>query len=348
MNISLDLSSVVTDQPVEPCREIIRPIPDSDDYLLVLDNSSMEKFTTCPRASQYYSVYRREASGSSAALVFGGAVHVGLEQYYLGASQEKVISSALKFLQDKPIPVDDYRTPAALADLLIAYIERCDLPDYKLEVVDNGTKLIETAFEVPLGRIEVGAKIKLPQWQSYRPIRYIYLAWSGRMDIIGLAHEQIRVVDHKTSKIDDGNYLKSYLLATQTLGYVWASRQIWPELDITSFCLNLIRFKQPTGSGPITLPGPRGGKPALEFSRHYYNYSRDRINEWRENVLAICSDFISNLVRGYFPQHPQWCFGKYGQCQYHHVCSTDERNVRETILNSELYKTVTWDPTNER
>ena len=53
---------------------------------LVMDNSTAEHFTTCPRSGQYYFIDKRELSGRKAALHFGGAIHKALEYRYKSGS----------------------------------------------------------------------------------------------------------------------------------------------------------------------------------------------------------------------------------------------------------------------
>ncbi len=62
-------------------RLLLTPLDEPGHFLLVLDNSSLEKFTTCPKSAEYYLVAEREAQARNSALVFGGAIHAGLEKY---------------------------------------------------------------------------------------------------------------------------------------------------------------------------------------------------------------------------------------------------------------------------
>ena len=59
------------------------------------------------------------------------------------------------------------------------------------------------------------------------------------------------------------------------------------------------------------------------------------------------SDFVGNMVRGYFPGYRLWCVNKYGTCPYHDVCSLDSEKQRDTLLGTSLFSHVTWDPTKE-
>lgn len=377
----------------EPPRLLLTPLPTPGEFLLVIDNSSLEVFTTCPTSANYKLVLRREAHARNAALTFGGALHQGLEQYLHyqwvcqnnwnadeteHASVSLQNQAILRHFTENPAPLDEYRTVTNALAIMEAYRMRAALPDYQWEIQsDNSGPLIERAFELPLGVIEVGTEaqdesgpyirpeyismpwldkeVKLQRIREWTkgvhltlsndlpvPVSRIHIAWSGRIDAIARCGEPKvnRIADHKTGMINP----QEYHIANGVLGYVWASQQLWPDLGISGFCLNAIATRKPAANCTMTSVGPRGGKPALEFSRHYFDYSQERIDAWAQNTLAIVSDFVHCLVRDYFPRHTKWCHGKYGTCQYHDVCIQDSPAVRHNMLNSDMFKSVTWNP----
>lgn len=369
-------------------RQLLTPLPEPGHFLLVLDNSSAEKFTTCPEAARNYLVLGREGQAKSVALINGGATHVGLEAFlqqqylhqtcgpdgpgdhpYDAAAQDAAI---VKFWTDNPVPTqfsDDYRNVNSCLEVMRHYRFDAELPDKQWTILaDADGPIIERAFELPLGVLEVGAYIEMPWltkeqeancqwgWNSGEDnsttakvwCSHIQVAWSGRIDAITHYRGLARVVDHKTAS--DKRYLNSqeYHLANQTIGYVWAAKQLWPDLDVSGFCLNAIIFKKPTGSGSIIDRGPRGGDPALTFERYTYQYSDERLLWWQNNALTIVEDFVHCLVRNHFPSHTKWCYGKYGPCPYVEVCEQDSAQMRDALIMSDRYKTVTWNPTADR
>ena len=347
--------AVLRPQPTvsHPLRNLLTPVPDRPgEFLLVLDNSSLEVFTTCPTAARYKLVLRREAFARNAALVFGGALHEGLEKLLLGEPESVQDQAIHNFFLTNPPPTDEYRTLGNCLEVLRAYRRRTTLPDYQWELLSDAKGLIvERAFELPLGSIEVGAAISTP-WLAhpYPFVQTVHVAWSGRIDAVASISGKSRIVDHKTTSIDGDSFIQDFQISNQVLGYVWAARQLWPDLAVSGFCLNKIRFKKPaSGAGPdLTVPGPRGGEPALAFGRHFFDYSDQRISDWAINCLAIVSDFLNCLVRDYYPRHTKWCFGKYGKCSYHDVCVQDDERVRLNMLQSDMFKPVTWDPVKGR
>lgn len=326
-------------------RRLLTPLPDND-YLLVLDNSSLEKHVTCPRSAEWYLVQGREAHARNAALVFGGALHEGLEVLHLGGPDDAQDAAVRRFFNENPAPPDEYRTLPTALEVLKHYRTECRVrEDYRWEILsDDKGLIVERAFELPLGTIPVNATIQLPEWEAPRPVRNIIVAWSGRLDILTRVSGVGYVTDNKTTSIGDEKFIQDFQLANQTRGYTWAARKLWPEHAVQGFCLNAIWLKKPTGTGPLNEKGPRGGEPALRFFRSYFTYSDDMIAQWEFNVLCVVSDFVHNLVRNYHPTHEKWCFGKYGRCQYHDVCCIQDPPTRLRYLKSEAFKDVTWDP----
>lgn len=373
LSLSLETSTALDPQPLTPSprRKLLTPIPDAPgEFLFIIDNSSLEVFTTCPRSAFYKLVLGREAHARNAALTFGGALHEGLEKFLFwqatGATPEEVGAATqdqaiLSFFTQNPAPPDEYRTVQNCLAVLAAYRQRAAMPDYQWEIKsDDSGPIIERAFELPLGVVEIDAYVNMP-WldedqhtaMSFKGetnregkvyVRRIHVAWSGRIDAVTHSNGRVRVTDHKTTSIAGDSFVQDFQISNQVLGYVWAGRQLWPDLDISAFCLNAVHFKKPTGSGPITSPGPRGGPAALNFFRAYFDYSPERVESWATNCLSIISDFLHCVVRDYYPLHTKWCFGKYGMCPYHPVCTVDSEQVRLNLVQSDLYRPVTWNP----
>ena len=348
---------------------------------MVIDNSSCEKFVTCPQSAYNYLVLGREGQTRSAALTFGGALHAGLEKFLewqwcqQGAMPARGVTfcnpdvqdlAIVKHFCENPLPLDifpDYRTVESCLEVMKHYRFQAQLPDYQWEILSDASgPVVERAFELPLGVLEVGAEIDMP-WLEFAEltatgnsvttgfparkkvfVSHIHVAWSGRVDAIVHANGMARICDHKTAS--DKRYLnpQKYHLANQTIGYVWAAKQLFPSLDVKGFLLNGIIFRKPTGAGSIFDKGPRGGEPALSFARYYYEYSDERLLWWANNALTIVSDFIHCLTRNEFPSHTAWCHGTYGPCPYLEVCEQDSPAMREALINSDRYKTVTWNP----
>lgn len=335
-----------------PKRLLLRDIPNNPGhYLLVLDNSSMEYHTTCDQSAEWKLVFSREANARNAAIVFGGAIHEALESFYRGEPVETQNQKLVQFMTDNPTPPDEFRTIGNALEILRFYRMECEQnPEYHDETLSEFQQetqsfvpIIERPFELPLGVIPVGQRLTLPQWGESRWVEEIHVAWSGRVDRVHSFKGKPAVMDNKTGSVIEA---EEYRLANQTRGYVWAARKLWPSLDLWSFTLNALRLKKPTGAGPINAPGPRGGEPALKLFRAYFTYNQAAIDEWERDTMAMVSDFVNNLICGVFPKKTKWCFGKFGKCPYHDVCTlaVEDRASGIRWLMSESFKDVTWDP----
>jgi hypothetical protein len=363
-------------------RPLLTPLDEPGHFLLVLDNSSAEKFTTCPTAARNYLVLEREGAARSAALTFGGAVHAGLEKLLLGADSSAQDAAIANYFTNHPCDLDSYRTVNNALAVIDSFRRRVQMPDYSWTILsDDAGPLIERAFELPLGVLKVDGVIDMPwttfeysslvnsveeeeqqKWynaldirarlskalqngmKSPRYVSHVHVAWSGRTDLIANWNGENRVVDHKTAS--DKRYAnpEEYFLSNATIGYVWAAQQLWPDLNVTGAAINFLVFKKPTGTGPIDQPGPRGGEPSLSIFPAFFHYTPERLSWWKHNTMTIVSDFIHCLVRNDFPMHTKWCFGKYGTCPYHPVCCEDNADIRESLLQSAMYRNVTWNP----
>lgn len=369
LDITIDTASVALrpESPISrPRRELLTLIPGTtDEYLLVIDNSSIETFTTCPRYAMWHLFYARESHARNAALTYGGAIHVGLEHVERDEGKTQLPNSAtypeariwsdldtaqsvLRYFTENPSPPDEYRTPTTALEVLAHYRVRKSFPDYQWNVLsDSNGLLIERAFELPLGVLEVNTEIQLPIWDTPRRVSRIHVAWSGRIDLVAECNFRNRIVDNKTTSIAGDQFTQDFQLSNQTIGYLWAARQLWPDLDITGFCLNALHLRKHTLGQGLLSPGPRGGKPPLEFFRAYFDYTPALVEQWADNALVLVEDFVHCLVRDYFPLHTKWCFNKYGKCQYHDICTIEDPETRVRFLMSDAFKDVTWDPTHK-
>ena len=262
ISLSIDLPRAYPPEPKGKLRELLTPLPEEGHYLLVIDNSAMEVFTKCPTAALHYLVYRREAHARNASLAFGGALHEGIAELLRGHSEDDQDQAILNYFLENPPAPDEYRTPSLALQVMRHYRTRHACPDYAWSILADTSPIIERPFELPLGVLDVNTRIQLPDWPEPRLVKAIHVAWSGKMDLVANVALKNRVVDHKTTSIAGDTYIPSFILAHQTIGYVWACQQIWPSLDISGFCLNAIYLRKPgPWSTSLIAPGPRGGTP---------------------------------------------------------------------------------------
>ena len=94
------------------------PLPLLDGDTLLIDNSSLEHFTTCPRSAEYSICRRRKPAGERSPLRFGGIIHKVVEARYRAGepmyAQSPAVEAVMKAIATTEFatwtpPEDDYR-----------------------------------------------------------------------------------------------------------------------------------------------------------------------------------------------------------------------------------------------
>jgi hypothetical protein len=346
IDIDIELPSTTPPPPKGALRDLLVKLPEEGHYLMTVDNSTLESFERCPTAFLYHFVYRRQPHARNASLTFGGAIHKAIEVLLRGGSEQDQTRAIFDYFTENPCPPDEYRTAPLATEIMKHYRQRAILPDYEWTVLEHGGEpLIERPFEVPLGAITVNTDLRLPHWIEPRFVKTIWVAWSGRLDVVADTRGTNRIIDHKTTSIAGDRFTQQFPLSHQTQGYTWAAQRLYPELDIKGICINAIYITKPkNGTTNLLAPGPRGGAPVLDFFRSYYDYTPERLVEWERNCLLIIEDLIHNLVRNFYPMLTHHCVNRFGLCPFYDVCSLDEVKSRHNLLMSEGYEDFTWSP----
>lgn len=338
-----------------PTRRILKPVPEEpNSYYFTVDNSSLEYFTKCARAAEYYLVRSREPNRSAAALVFGGALHkaveITLKHGVNEATIQKGVGAIYTHFETLPPAVEEWRTPDLAVEVFKKYCAKYPYELFSVARSETGEPLVEIGFAIPLGSVKLGTRVKYTAQQlvvlgnvdeacGWQPdstaegllIDKIYILWSGRMDAILEWDGMFWVMDHKTTSIAGPGFYNDFILSMQTVGYTWAASKITGH-RVAGLVLNALVTRKPTKTGK-----------AIEFERRRYPYSDDLLDEWEQDVMEIITQFFSRLQSGHFPKETAWCEAKYGQCKYHEVC-TLPRAQRNVMLQGNLFRDVTWNP----
>lgn len=190
------LPSVQLHHPVKPTsaapankRKLFHWLPDGS-LQLRIDWSSIESFLGCNRLAEYKLIHSKSPQPKSA-LVFGAAIHAGLEVWYRNKEQiGKLISSngsddsnsntSGVFLTQEtllqrcylaiestfaeyPIGfINDYRTPEFAIQSFHAYLTHYS-GEVVTPVIHQDRPLVEFSFSYPLGKIEIPTSV-FEQW----------------------------------------------------------------------------------------------------------------------------------------------------------------------------------------
>lgn len=330
------------------------PLPLIDGNTLVIDNSSIESFQTCPRLAQYTISRRLRPAGDRVPLRFGGIVHRILETRYRSGvplhEQTPAVTAAMvdiastEFTSWSP-PEDDHRNYDTTIKLIQEYGKQ--YPYESFDIVHLGAHpAIEVPFALPLGRIPVRANIfiqpitRAPDGilvTAGDPVEqyldYIAVVWSGKIDLVYRDAGGVYIMDHKTSSI--ATNMAEFELSHQFKGYEWAVGSLL-GYPVSGTCINRIVVRKPSRTGT-----------QFSFDRKLIPSSPALIAEWRTDMLYIISDYVEMVRRAYMPKHTAWCVGKFGTCPFHRVCLLDSPEQREVMLTSGEFETNTWSPLNK-
>lgn len=359
-DLDIDLNTVVTNyqaKPDEKRRKLLKPVPDEPgNYYLEIDHSSLNQFCVCQKSAENYLVFAREAASPAAALSFGTAIHKAMDvrlRYGLNTqSEQRMFEVVLNHFAKFPQPPDEYRTADRAIRELKKYNKEHPEPDvFKVVEDDANEPMVEIPFNFPLFTLELDRSvpyrpetivenwdtIELPGSDKERTlVGRIYIIWTGRIDAVIWMDKQYWILDHKTTSIGGPKWPKQFELANQMRGYTWASRKL-TGLPIAGMFLNGFVVRPPAASGNITS----------DIVRARFPYRDDQIDEWHSDTKRLITNFIHALCDGHFPQETEWCYGKYGKCQYHDACSMPKHQRPETLGNT-FFREVTWSPLNVR
>ena len=165
------------------------------------DNSKITAFRHCPR--KYWYRYERNlvpkdhAEGGKA-MLFGGAIHKGLELLYVSGSVDQACSA---FRECFPTELEEGPYSVLVGTSLLETYAAKWFPEH-FEVL-----AIEQSFQIPMGDFN----------------------FIGRMDLLAKANDRIFPVDHKTTSRWGVIFDNSFRVDGQFSGYIRANQRLHGE-----------------------------------------------------------------------------------------------------------------------
>jgi len=315
-----------------------------DEYVLKIDNSSLENFAACDRASFYRLILGRTSAGSSA-LTYGKAIHAALEVLYRdGFDLPRMLSAGAAVFALDPPGEGEWRTYTTFQQAILGYCNHYGIDEvmgdaFEVQTDKDGAPYVEAKFEDHIGEIQldcelpfVGEQIVVDSY-SQEPVHVskLQIMWTGMIDLIARHHDRVGIMDHKTTSVEGPSYYDSFNMSQQFIGYIRSARKL-TQLDVQGALLNVIIGRKPSKTGT-----------SLDFSRRWYSYPEHLINEWQDDVLSLIEDFVERLKSGYFPKRTLWCTNKFGTCPFMNVCTLPSEH-RDMMLHTSAYSTYTWNP----
>jgi hypothetical protein len=247
-------------------------------------------------------LHRRGAGGRSPGLAYGGLMHNILEWHYRSGGAFALVEATAEewWSKNRHEDVGDYRTfDRGILDYRRYREKWGETPDDEQAQTigwpDN--PMVEIAAEA------MGGSLIVP--------------WAVKLDrIIELGGMHL-VQDHKYTSRLDKNFIKSFELSNQMMGYTRTAQFLMPSLRIAGVQINIIHAL----------------KTGTNFERALFTYTREQLEEWELNsnewARRIAADTAAWPTLEELHAGAAWpvgnfgsgCSRKYGLCAYHSICS---------------------------
>lgn len=286
----------------------------------LIDSTMRNDHASCEKKFEYARIYGLQSKGGSVHLIAGGAFALGCEvirrKFYtdgldeMDAIVEGVLAAWTLYGDFDHGDRYAHKSAERVAYALVEYFTEYPLATDKIQPYfqADGTPAIEFEFSFPLETKHPG---------TGNPLLY-----GGRFDMVGVYMSSLWVVDEKTATRLGPQWLKSFTLRGQLLGYTFAARSF--GLQVNGFIIRGISF----------LKDYYGHAEVIEVVPEY------RLLQWREQLEVDAAKMVDAWNRG---RH-SWAFGEacnaYGGCPYRNLC--DKENWKDWW--TQYYDIEYWNP----
>ena len=347
MNHDLDASALLPAAVVSEPKEMLS-VTEVDGVTKVRINfSSLAILQKCAREAQYSLIRGLKPQLESPALLFGSAIHKGLETYYCGERTERKIPHGYAEIMQM-IGCGQW-SPAWAESLLFraarAFVEKAaplaQLPDDNKRSLVTGVWMLRHYFqkyltdEYVIMRDAHGPVVERKfsmdiTAEDSAPIiagKYVRIELFGTIDFVMHSEVtgQILPGDHKTaSSLYD--FYDKISPNFQYTGYVWAAREVL-GYDTDMFLVNALQVKQPPKTN-------RGSEP--DFARQITQRTQEDFDELKLAIIDVVSGFLRYREGGHFPMAASGsCTAFYGSCKFRDICSSPA-SLRENIIKAKF------------
>jgi hypothetical protein len=251
------------------------------------NDSRIRRFVSCPRSYYISYVLGFRPQRRSTPLVDGTAIHAGLAALYEGKGYEAAREHMFDAFAQERGPIENY-LPQQVAEmgeteewaerLLYAYFERV----YEKE--DWTVLGVESEFCVPLGHCCYKCGADYSKWYPQGEVDACLSCgsevfyWVGRADLIARRNGIVYVIDHKTAKTANANYLGSWANSFQLIGYCYGANRL-AELGVGGYAVNVLKKLKSVGTNR-----ERGDV----FLREYFPLNAHDVDRFIHNRLTWC------------------------------------------------------------
>lgn len=271
------------------------------DFPLVIDNSLLDRFRSCPQACFQEYFHHWKSKAPSVHLHAGKAFAHGLEiartLFYNQEQAEPVcMTRGLKALLESygnfPCPPESPKSAERMAQAFEFYLSGewgLGRDRARPARMPSGRHAIEFSFAEPL-------QISHPQTQQ--PIIY-----AGRADMIVELNGGLFVVDDKTATRLGGQWADQWEMRAQFSGYSWAARNQGWKVD------------------GVLVRGVAILKNEFKRAQHITYRPQWEIDRWLEQTHADVKRLVAAWTSGQWDYNMgEACVSKFGTCQFLKVC----------------------------
>jgi hypothetical protein len=272
-----------------------------------VDNFALTIHQACPtkhkhRIQEHWTLRRK-----SPALGFGGALHLGIAEWYRRGSLDLAIQ-AIRDGWTEPNRTDDFRTMQKCIDVMRGYAKQ--YPNESFQIVGGLDPILEASFTIDTGLTT----------DAGTPIEYGGI-FDGLVEFSG----HVYILEHKSTSVLGPTYFSQFKPNNQVTGYIWAARQM-TGMRVAGAMINAIGVYK---------------AGATRFERHLTTRTDAEIDEWLKSVQSTCNEIEYHDRKGFWPMRTTSCT-QYGLCEFHSVCSLADPTLRAKRLEQDFVREI-WD-----
>lgn len=370
-------SITLTIKPLKDVEKEILELEDvsrrAGDFPLIYDHSMYSTMQGCPRKGLLSYIYHLKPKIGEKPLVFGAAMHKGLQTYY----EERVkIAGIIEQLKDrKVISLDDYRQKkaellqqvleAAKRDYVKEAIKDSTLPQlisqepkYRPHSIERGFNLLESYVrQCPIegdlwvvdspDDVELGFAILIEVGEGSDKVPFIFV---GKIDLLVrllIDDGQTRaIVDHKTTTAKTKNWEEQWSPNNQLTGYMDGASQITGYV-IRKAIINLLYFNKNIEEVGLYAFITRSEEDVVEWRAemvHVFTWIKTMYDAWTQNLSELEKVELFNLhPLSAFPKNTGHCWAYRKACSYSTICNASNARMRKMLAAAD-YMVKPWKP----
>lgn len=312
---------------------------DGNQTLVRINSSSLSLLQTCARKSFYTLKEGWRAKSGSPPLIFGSAIHKGLEVFYNQPRGERELPP--NFADHAEVMAHGHAAPEKhfLYDAVQAFITAAEplkaLPDTDKRSLASGIWLLTHYFKTYINDVyEIARDDQGPITERTfsTPLiedKFTRIELFGTIDFVlkNTATGELLPGDHKTSSQMGNDFLNRIKPNHQYTGYIIGAQRVL-GLECEKFLINGIQVKP----RPVTA---RGGPPT--FTRQITVRNEQDIAEFQDAVDWCVKSYLAWEASNIWPIGNVDACSQWGGCSYLEVCSAPN-SLRNNILESKYVK----------